>query len=214
MKAIPSEPLDRRACLGAFAALLLSRASASPSRRHDPAMPNGTWKITAKLPSRPGTTGLEYLPDGTRIRLLIDGPTSFAVENDVTNELAARAAVVGPITEEMCRTGLGQDSMFGANICDAQGHPLPTKGTAPVDFYGVAVFSRIQGGPDAPIQEGFFADLGAKPGARLMSISFKEKGFSWRLWMKSADVMISKALLQGATRNDLTAFPLIWQRER
>jgi hypothetical protein len=55
-------------------------------------------------------------------------------------------AVVSAITQDTCRTGLGQDSMFGANICDADGHPLAAKDGRPVYFEGVAALARVKGG--------------------------------------------------------------------
>jgi hypothetical protein len=200
---------SRRRALGALALLALDAAAASvpQGKRPDP-MPNGTWKITG-TPPHDGKTSIEYLPPGTRIRLLIQGPSTRAVTDDIGNELVAQAAVVSAITPELCRSGLGQDSMFGANICGPDGRPLPAKDGHPVDFEGIAAFTRVKGG----VADSFFTAQGARPGAGLMTISFKDKGLVWQFWLKSPSELISRAFVAGPGEDDVVDFPQVWRKE-
>ena len=69
----------RRALLALTASALAPAAYAASSRNESPnTMPNGTWTVVSKRSDRPGTPDVDYLPPGTRIRLLFQGPTAYA----------------------------------------------------------------------------------------------------------------------------------------
>jgi hypothetical protein len=201
------------AALGAAALALPWPAVAAGTRSKKDDMPNGIWKISSTPPQRPGKLGTEYLPDGTRVRLLFQGATANAMAEQRTDELFAMVGILPPWTPELCRTGVGAVTTFGANLCDANGQPLAAKTPAPADLEGTAVFSRLTARQVADQDEIFFTDLGAKAGARLMTLTLKYKGVTWDFWIKSATVMISEAYLNGEKRSDVESFPMFWHRE-
>ncbi|MEP6503279.1 MAG: hypothetical protein ABJD97_08125 [Betaproteobacteria bacterium] len=176
-------------------------------------MPNGIWKIASTLPQRAGKPGTEYLPDGTRVRLLIQGATANAMAEQRTDELFAMVGVLPPWTPELCRTGVAVSTSFGANLCDANGQPLAPKDATPADLEATAVFSRLSARQVADQDEIFFTDLGAKAGARLMTLTLKYKGVTWDFWLKSPTLMISEAYINGDKRSDVESFPMFWHRE-
>lgn len=185
--------------------------SATPRSKKDD-MPNGIWKITSTPPQRAGRLGTEYLPDGTRVRLLIQGATANSMAEQRTDELFAMVGVLPPWTPELCRTGVAAPTSFGANLCDANGQPLVSKDPAPADLEGTAVLSRLTARQVADQDEIFFTELGAKAGARLMTLTLKYKGVTWDFWLKSPGLMISEAYINGEKRSDVESFPMFWHR--
>ncbi len=210
-------PATRRLALHALGASALAMpfaALAATPKSKPEGVPNGTWKIAATPPPRPGKPGSEYLPDGTRVRLLIQGATANAMAEQRTDELFVMMGLLPPWTPELCRTGVAVVTTFGPNICGKDGKPLSPQGEALADFDGTAVLSRLTARQVAARDEIFFTDVGARTGARLMTITLKYKGVSWDFWLKSPDVMISEAFFNGAKRSDVESFPMVWQRER
>jgi hypothetical protein len=212
-----SPAADRREALRMLGALALvsTFGAHAANAKNDTKMLNGIWKIEATPPSKPGgTLGEEYLPTGTRLRLLVQGPTAVAMEENRTDELFVTVGVLPPWTPALCHTGIGASTTFGANLCGEDGSPLAPKGDASLDFEGSATFSRLTAKQLEDQDEIFFTELGAKVGARLMTINLKYKGVVWNLWMKSPDLMIGEAYVQGTKRNDVDSYPMYWRREK
>lgn len=207
---------SRRCCLSAAALLAAGvrpeeRPESIPSKNR---MLDATWKILSKQPLRPGFSAPEFLPDGTRIRLQVRGPSTRAIEQDIANELVVQFAVVSPVTPELCRTGLGEVTTFGGNICDMDGQPLHSPNGKPPYLEGLATFHRLDTKTQLDeFDDSFFVAQGAPQGAGLMVISLKDKGITWTLWLKSLTEMVSRIILQGPHKRDLDELAQVWQRE-
>lgn len=176
---------------------------------------DGVWRIESRPPAKPGAVvEPNTLPDGTRVRIEVGGPTALAEREDREDELALDFDVLPPWTPALCGVSLGTPTMFGANLCNDDGTPRDPQATARPEFEVGASFSRMTAKEAAGLDRSFFVDLGARAGARFALVTVKYKGSSWDLWMKTPDLMIEEGLLVGPGRHEADGFPVYWRREK
>lgn len=153
----------------------------------------------------------EYLPEGTRVRLQVDGPGRLAIEEQRKDELAGRLVLLGPHGPGICRAGLGATTGFGVNLCDGTGQlrsGLPLQ----VTFDDLVLTLSRWSAADAkdPAQE-FFASRGARPGARFALMTLKNKGIEWTVWLRSSSEMVSECIATFPGKNNVDSFPMVWK---
>lgn len=206
----PAMSLHRRALALLFSVAII--ASPLHAKEKVPTMPNGTWKIDASVPATAVEVCPEFLPSGTRIRLRTEGPTRLAIEEQRRDELGGVVTLLPPFSSLLCRTGIGRETGFGANLC--AGGTLPSDLRVPVEFDdAVFVFSRLDAGGVADPDNEFFVDRGARRGARFATVFLRYKSVQWHLWVKSPNEMVSECLVHLPGKNNIDSIPMIWRRE-
>lgn len=177
-----------------------------------PTMPNGTWTIETTPPANAVELCPEFLPGGTRLRLRAEGPTRLAIEEQRRDELGGTLTLLPPFSAALCRTAIGSETSFGTNLC--RGGNVPVDSQAPVSFDdAVFVFSRLDAKGVADPDNEFFVGLGAGKGARFATVFLKNKSAQWRLWLKSANEMVSECIVHLPGKNNIDSFPMIWRRQ-
>lgn len=213
-KPVMAAALSRtRLCMGvsslALLVVLFLSHDTSLAAERAPAMPNGTWVIDTKSPADVVEFCREYLPAGTKLQLRVGGPTRRAIEEDLDDELGGTLRLLSPVTDAICRTGIGAETGPSPNLC-SEGRPDPD---AQAEFDdAIFVFSRLDEHGVADVTNGFFVQRGAKVGSRFVSLLLKHKGIQWDLWLRSPDEMLSKGVYDGPGKENFKIFPLIWRR--
>ena len=173
-------------------------------------MPNGTWNITAAPPSDAVTLCNEYLPTGTRVRLVVEGPTRHAIEERRRDELGGTFTLRSPWPASLCNVGLGATTGFGTNLCE-DGKLRPGLPAEAVFDDAVFVFSRLSNVAAKDPDNEFFAARGAQAGARFVLLMLKNKGLRWRLWLRSSNEMVGECLVTLPGKNNIDSFPMVWR---
>jgi hypothetical protein len=175
-------------------------------------MPQGTWTISHEpLPANVTKMSDDYLPNGTKLRFLAEGPTRLAVEEGRRDELGGRMILLPPISAALCGTGIGASSGFGENLCE--GPRLKPAVHNPFEFNDVIYnFSELSKQDITDFRYGFFVNAGAKPGAKLVDVTIKYKGVSWTLWLKSPGQMLSETTAYLPGKNNVVGVATRWQR--
>jgi hypothetical protein len=98
--------------------------------------------------------------------------------------------LVPPFPQGICKTGLGSESGFGANLCKEGKLIDPDR---PVSFDSKFLFEAWKRKPD-PLEDdnGFFIDQRAKIGAQFVTVVPLEKGVTWRLWIRDRDTLVGQ----------------------
>lgn len=201
----------------AAAAVLLMTCACAPHTEEmhiegDKTMPNGTWTIESTPPADAVKLCDEYLPTGTTVRLMAEGPTRHAIEEDIGNELGGTLTLLSPVTPAICTVGLGAETRFGLNLCEAGKAARPIH-TPAVFTDAVFVFSRLDGAAAADPENFFYAQMGARSGARFARVFLKYKAVEWELWLKSANAMVSRCVAELPGKDNYASFPMIWRRQ-
>lgn len=173
-------------------------------------MPNGTWTLSAAAPAEAVSLCNEYLPTGTRVRLVVEGPTRQALEESRRDELGGSFTLLPPWPSALCTTGLGATTGFGSNLCDG-GRPRANSTAEVVFDDSVFTFSRLSAANTKHPDNEFFASRGARAGARFMLLTLKDKGLQWRLWLKSSNEMVGECLVTLPGKNNIDSFSMIWR---
>jgi hypothetical protein len=178
-------------CLLAMIAPMHFTAGIAPQtiiKKETVAMLNSTWIIESSPPETAKDLGIDFLPPGTRLQIKIEGPTRLALEEGATDELGGELILLPPFPQGICKTGLGGESGFGANLCKDGQLIDPER---PVHFDSKFLFEAWKRKPD-PIEDGngFFMDQGAKIGAQFVTVVPLEKGVTWRLWVRDRNTLV------------------------
>lgn len=190
---------------------LLQHSPLTAKERPQP-MLNGIWVIEATPPADAIKLFDEYLPTGTKLRLLVEGPTLRAIESNVADELGGILTVLPPITDALCHTGIGMTTTFGNNLCSSEKSKTAVDGQ--VEFEdALFVFSRLDAEEAAAPENEFFARNGARSGARFVRLSLKYKPGEWVLWLRSTNEMLSECIFQRPGVKNFDSFPMIWRRQ-
>jgi hypothetical protein len=130
----------------------------------------------------------EYLPAGTRFQIKVKlNPNRVIIEEEgePRDSLVGELILLPPFPEGICKTGLGEETTSGSNICEAGKVIDPVK---PVSFDTQFIFERWGPKTDLELPENaFFKALGVKKGAQIVTINPLRKNVSWRLWMYSSE---------------------------
>lgn len=218
MKAISPPPREpgltwRRGLMHALVlAWILSLHIPLQAKERPQNMPNGTWTIETRPPTEAVRLCSEFLPNGTRLSLVAEGPTRLSIEEERRNELGGTLTLLPPISAALCRSGLGTETGFGTNLCSNTN--LTISPDIPIQFTdAVFLLSRLDAAGVADPENDFFVSRGARKGTRFATIFLKDKGIEWRLWLRSADEMISECVAHLPGKNNLDSFPMIWRRQ-
>ena len=192
-----------------MACALLPHFPLTAKERPQP-MLNGLWMIETKPPADAIKFCNEYLPAGTKLRLLAEGPTRQAIESNVADELGGTLTLLPPITDDLCRTGIGVTTTFGYNLCNEAKSKIRLD--TPVEFDdALFVFSRLDAKGIANPDNEFFVRNGARSDARFVRVSLKYKPVEWMLWLRSANEMLSECVVQRPGVKNFDSFPMIWR---
>jgi hypothetical protein len=149
---------------------------------------NNTWVIEGSPASETGKMPNDFLPPGTRMQIKVEpDPDSLVVEqaDGMRQYLEGELILLPPFPNDICRTGLGEDTLVGPNICE-NGKPIYPD--SPASFKTQFIFNRWGRKTDTdPPENAFFKALGAKQGAQIVSISPLHKYVSWKLWLSSSE---------------------------
>jgi hypothetical protein len=175
-------------------------------------MPNGTWMIKSTPPADAVKLCDEYLPTGTTLRLVAEGPTRRAIEEDINNELGGTLTLLSPVTPAICSVGLGAATSFGLNLCE-RGNASGQTHTPLVFTDAIFVFSRLDAAAAENPENFFYTQMGARSGARFARVLLKYKAVEWELWLRSANEMVSRCVADLPGKDKVVSFPMIWRRQ-
>ena len=212
MKAVELIRIGRTLVMVAAVCVVLAAFEATSVHAKEAAntMPNGTWNLTVAPPPEAVSLCDEYLPTGTRVRLVVAGPTRQAVEEQRRDELGGSFTLLPPWPLSLCSLGLGATTGFGTNLCHG-GAPRQSLPTEAVFDDAVFTFSRLTAAAAKDPDNEFFAGHGARTGARFMLLTLKDKGLQWRLWLKSSNEMLGECLAILPGKNNIDSFPMVWR---
>jgi hypothetical protein len=162
---------------------------------------NHFWTIEGKPAKESAEMPDEFLPPGTRFQIKIKPDPDRVVIEEESGErdsLVGELILLPPFPQGICKTGLGEETMAGPNICE---NAKVIAADRPVSFDTQYIFERWgrKTDPDLP-DNAFFKALGAKKGAQIVTISPLRKNVSWRLWVYSSESLAGMYTIYHASK--------------
>jgi hypothetical protein len=174
-------------------------------------MLTGTWLIDTVELSNALMPPKDFLANGMRFKLKIEGPTRLALEEKRTDELGATFSVLPPIPEVMCATEMGKNSGIGSFLCGLDGKVIG-QGRDAIDFEAFLNFERWSKPAELKdIANEFFLEQGGKLGAHFVLLSLRNKSSNWRLFVKDKDTLVSEMVYRNSV-GKMTGVPVYWRR--
>jgi hypothetical protein len=147
---------------------------------------NNFWTIDGPPEKEKAEMPDEFLPPGTKFQIKVKpSPDRVIIEEEggPRDSLVGELILLPPFPQGICKTGLGEETMFATNVCE-DGKVIDLN--SPVSFDTQFIFERWSRKTDLDLPDNtFFKTLGAKNGAQIVTISPLRKNVSWRLWIYS-----------------------------
>ena len=157
----------------------------------DHIMLNGIWKIETETPAEGVRVSANFLPDGARLELHIDGPTRASIEESRRNELGGRVVFLPVLPATIGVSELNKE------MCDAA-RLLQLSYGVPID--AVFTFSKWSREDVEQPSNGFFVEQGAKVASQFLLVTIPTMGVDWNLWMSGRHQMTSRHIVTAAPR--------------
>lgn len=201
-----------RRSLLALLPVLWNGANSRADDKLRPLSPTGMWRIETQPPVGALKLCHGFLPNGTRVRLQVEGPTRRAIEEDIKNQLGVTITLLPPLAPSLCSLDIGRASPDAKPLCvDGK---FAVDANLPFELDDAAFdFRRLTAKDISSRTMEFFTDRGAELGSPFALLWRWQRAGDWDLWLKSPDQMVSECIVKLPGKNNIDSFPMIWNRE-